>query len=367
MTEQTEVAMPETATVNGQPETNLKGSFLKTAKAIIEKEKKKTPTEIKAQPPVAEAPKEIKEEPKVEPAKEAPKATEQKPEEKKEEQPKSEPVTEQPVKKEWYDDDAPILPPTNGQVEKGKTEEIDYRSKYSEVEPILNHPQIKAAIAAVKSGKDIFSLASEIQGVDPSKMTPTQKYEWELKQSGISQAHIDSALEAFSLKEEWEQELQTKPIEAKIIQQRNAKLEEYGVEAAKNEQAQAQFTQRAKDEYIKYVNELTDYNGVEITNERKAKLIEKFEKGVNDLYNTDGSINAKSLVRTMFLDEFEKDLVKVNVRKALNDGRKEVLEKVVRTDGNYTPGNRQTVTDEKPTGESLVEKIIRSRQAARNT
>ena len=78
------------------------------------------------------------------------------------------PVADAP--KEWYETD------TTPQVATTQAEE-DYKTKYEELQYLLQDQQISAVIEARKAGKDLFGFVEEMKGVDVDKMSSSQLFE----------------------------------------------------------------------------------------------------------------------------------------------------------------------------------------------
>lgn len=235
------------------------------------------------------------------------------------------PVADAP--KEWYETD------TTQQVATTQAEE-DYKTKYEELQYLLQDQQISAVIEARKAGKDLFGFVEEMKGVDVDKMSSSQLFELKLSQYTLTDEQKDLERERFEFKSPMEQQESVLPIKEQLINEQNSRLGQF---ASTNSHKQAELQAQEQREAQIAINTLStkmaeitgkEYLGLNITPERADKITETVISYTKR--NDDGTFDIDGSIKLAMFMNYDKEIVKANVDKVRSQTVNEIHNEITR-------------------------------------
>lgn len=214
--------------------------------------------------------------------------------------------------------------------------EIDaLKEKVKESELLLSDPEMDAFISGKKAGKPLTEILKDIQGEDYSKWTPSQLFEKKLKELGLTDDDVIEAVDAFTQKPKWEQKEEANKLQETYSKREQEKLKKYSSANELSQKAAEDYNKRfleETDSYLKAI-ENQDRFGMKITPEMTKSMDKSIKEGfLRKFMNEDGTLNLEKVTDALLWMDNKKLIVRLNVDKAKNAGRKEVIEEVTRPD-----------------------------------
>lgn len=205
----------------------------------------------------------------------------------------------------------------------------DYKAKFEETSKWVEHPAVKIVIEGIKNKKNIFEILNEVKGVDASKMTDEQLYEYELKKSGTKpEAELGENSTETSLEEEMEKframpkpsrDREIKSIKDALNSDAESRTKDFLNNVSSPSVDVAKLQERASAEAKELVS-LAESSvgktiyGITCTKEMAQKVVQTIAQNKLIPYREDGSIDTKEYYRRMYLVEYE-DLILDTIEK----------------------------------------------------
>lgn len=176
--------------------------------------------------------------------------------------------------------------------------------RISELEKLALDPDVQIILEAKKSGKDIFGILKDVQGIDPATYSLEDLHKMDLQSQGIEGDDFEEAMEDFRALKPYQQKSVTNPVRKKLESDINSKKESFlsklkeGTQANNEEQAKqvAAFT-KTKQDFNKLCD---DYSGKEHysvvgTPQMVESMKNLIDSGELIPRNEDGSLDAQVL------------------------------------------------------------------------
>lgn len=233
--------------------------------------------------------------------------------------------------KAWYEmDDAPAA--------EQKPEETKVTAPEEEDEDIKLLREYK------KSGKSLKDFVKDLDVPDYAALDDAAIVEIGLKQlEGFDGDEYNNAVEEFNNMSIFQKRKLIAEYRTQLIAQNEDKLKRLTTQSAvANDQAKQTLT-RFQTEVETLSKELTgkEMYGITVTDEMSSKIKNFLTKEIN-LNRKDGSIDAELLADFALWRLYGKDIVRTNVTKAKNSGRREVLEATTNPSDGRGPSNIST-------------------------
>ena len=296
---------------------------------------------------------------------------------KKEESSGEQKPVEQPKKKSLRDFVKPVSKETPKETKSEELPEIfksqlsEKEKRIAELEAIVNDPDNQIWFETRKSGKEVFDILREVDGINPETLSNEQLREIQLKQDGIEGDDFEEAMDDFRSMKSYEQRTLVKPIKEKLKQDGSLKKQEFMSKLSQHnqqstqEQAHAQELLRSSQtQALNFGKSLIGKNhmGVQVTPEM-VKSVENsiLKDGLLDT-NPDGSLNSEQLFNLAFLKKFflDTDLIITAIENYAGSEVAQSIEEKVGVTGSEAKTNRAPVvaplTDEE-TRKHIVQTI----------
>ena len=181
----------------------------------------------------------------------------------------------------------------------------EYETQIAGLKKIAEDPDVQIILEAKKSGKDIFGILKEVQGIDPATYSLEQLHEIELKNQGITGDDFEEAMDDFRALKPYQQKALTNPVKNKLESEINSKKESFlsklkegtQQDAAENQRQVALYT-KTQQEYEKLADDYIGKEHYSVTGTpAMAESLKKLLQDPNGLIpkNEDGSLNAQVL------------------------------------------------------------------------
>lgn len=230
-------------------------------------------------------------------------------------------VTEAPIQDpasvvtEWYDNPgAPVV-----------TESVT-QANPTPIDPIFEDEQVRLFVEARKAGKTLVDFVADFQVPDYSKYSDAEVVDAALKEMFPDQDTFDQAKATFESYDIFQQKQKVSEFRNNFnnrIQEKQKLL----TEPLLKQQAETQeIRNRFSADLEKNILEITekDYKGFTIT----ADIANDVKKYVNEgfsLFKPDGTADVSKMIDFALWEKYGHQIVKANVNRAKNEGRKEVL------------------------------------------
>lgn len=215
---------------------------------------------------------------------------------------------------------------TVGEIKKEQELPAEIRAKLKKLE----NPEVQTFIEAIESGKDIFSYMDEVRGVDASKMTPEQIFEYDLRKLGTTDDELADALVDFSAKPSWQKKKETEGLYQKYSGNKEQVLEKFRSRLKADSSAQSQALEITQRNYQNIVETSVGQkiDGVEISPQMASELKDYYNKNAAIPQKADGSLDEVALLKIAFRNLYW-DLMIDNLEKnATAEGAEVILDLV---------------------------------------
>lgn len=235
------------------------------------------------------------------------------------------------IEKNWFEEEDTTASAANTDKPSNDADALKkYETQAKEYEDLVGDPFVAAYLGSKKSGKDLQSFISEVNGVDVKALTDEQVWERELQSANLTPEEISTEMEDFKALTPYNRKKKVEPVRSKLDAERAQKLQRY---AADNTAAAAQ-----KDIITqKFVNEKEQYlttkkgkveMGIEMTPARLQELSGYMDSF--DLQRSDKTIDVARIARIGMLEKYHKLMLQNAYQKGLNDAKIEAFKEVAR-------------------------------------
>lgn len=251
----------------------------------------------------------------------------------------------------WFEvEDTPVA---TQPVNQPQTQTTQAQAEPQEKDPFQDDPDLKALLAYKKSGKTLHDFVSDHTVPDYTKMAADTLVEKGLKEVyGFEGEELAEAIEEYKVKS---------PLERKGLEnQFRAYYEKEGANKLKEITASAQANMERANAVIDKYNAdvdavLGEMNGKEIfgvtVNDEMLNTVRTGLQNFN-LTREDGTFNAEVMVEIVFLRNYIKEIVKTNVTRAKNQGKRQILQEVSNPSREMT-GDLTTKTGPEDSNETI--------------
>lgn len=176
--------------------------------------------------------------------------------------------------------------------------------KISDYEKLVNDPDVQIILEAKKSGKDIFGILKEVQGIDPNTYSLEDLHKMDLQSQGLNDSEIEEAMADFQDLKPYQQKALTNPVKKKLESDINSKKESFLSKLKEGTQEQSAEAQKKHAALVKTQQDFNkicdDYVGKEHysvvgTPDMVQSMKNLIQSGELIPKNEDGSLDAQVL------------------------------------------------------------------------
>lgn len=237
--------------------------------------------------------------------------------------------------KDWFDEEGDVDP--NAQVQTTSTPPAQTTQEEDEIPG-----DMKILQSYLEQGKTLADLVSDYQITDVSKMTDQQVLQMGFAQiDGLTPEEIETAFEEYNSKGPLDQKRLLKEYRAAFERNNTEKLKQLTAGDPERERYNQAINDRYLHDLERVQTEFVGKNkyGVEVTAEMAATVRDIVENKFT-ITKADGTIDVDYLSDLIFTHQYVKDIVRTNVTKARNEGRREILNDVSNPSTEEPAGNR---------------------------
>lgn len=256
---------------------------------------------------------------------------------------------ETPTEPEWFENDEKLGITTQSTPEQPAAPDYSY---------LKDDPDFELFLAYKQSGKGLRDLVSELQVQDPSKMTDEQLLNVLFDEHSLTPEEREQELDNFSAKSILEKKQFLNQVRATVEQKNQEKMKGLRDSNQGNVTQQMQVAQKFESDVKTIASNIKGQSlfGVQITDEMSNDLI---QEAMNfNVVRKDGSLDAEMIAEMVFVRKYLKDIVKTNITKAKNQGKKEVINEIT----NPSPESQGTP----PTTSNSVENALNEYVSSKN-
>ncbi len=227
----------------------------------------------------------------------------------------------------------------------------------------LDDPEIKAIIDAKKAGKSFFELASEISGPDIKSMTDDQVVALGLKTfENLNDEELEAELARYEDASPLMKKRQIAEYRKMFEIQSQEKLKQLGAQSQDQIEKQQIALMKLDQDLNGFASKMVNQEmfGYKVTDDMSKSTLDAIRSGEFNFVKEDGTFDAERMFTLAFIEKNLKEIVKVNITKAKNLGRKEVIATATNPSTNKTSDNAPVINP--PNVDDAVESYMEKRK-----
>jgi len=208
--------------------------------------------------------------------------------------------------------DGEVPPHIQARIEELEKKNADYEKQ-------LSDEDVQILREAKKSGKDLFDILKEVEGINPDQLTKEQLYEIDCKEKGLTGEDLEEAMADFEEMKPYQKTAATNVIKEKLrgdVSKKKlnflAKVKEGTAESATLAQAAIAAAEKTQQDFNKLCDDYIGKNHYGLVGTpQMSESLKNILKDPNGLIgkNQDGSLNANDLFEFAHFKLFKETLI----------------------------------------------------------
>lgn len=229
--------------------------------------------------------------------------------------------------------------------------------EYKDLEELTKDPFIAYLLQAKANGVDVREDLKSILADDPNKYTEEEVFSMMLKAENIEGEDAEDALAEFSGMSLFQKKSTVKAYRQQLASEQGKKMELLKpAEVVDNSEELKAVVETARQNLNNIVttNKGKEVYGMELTEDRAAKVRDYVENSAPTIYKRDGSIDVERMWNISVQELYMHDIIRSNVAKGVSLTKKNLILERQRPNGDSS-GDKGTITG---TSKSLLDQAI---------